>query len=113
MTAWASWFLSLLMVGSAQAVGPIQVGQWARTQSGHRWLAGVVEVGIAGDSSHSRCLALNRDDSGFPYSIWLHNSDSLQVWVPKAGAPPRTGGHSHMGHWVGIGSAERSRQLCP
>jgi hypothetical protein len=105
--------LAILAAGATQhGAGPVHVGQWARTFDGHRWYAGVVQVGIAGVSTHPQCLALNLDDSGLPGSVWLHASDSLEIWVPKAGGAKAPGGTPGTGRWVGIGHGDRSRQLC-
>ncbi len=110
----APLFLTLVAIGpSRQAEAPVHVGQWARTLLRHKWLAGVVHTGIAGSSERPKCLSLNLDESGLPFSVWLHAEDSMEVWVPKPGAPASTGGHAGMGHWVGIGPADRTGQLCP
>jgi hypothetical protein len=110
---WFPSLLTLLLMGAApQGTNPVHVGQWARTFDGHKWVAGVVQTGIAGTSAYPKCLALNLDDSGLPYSVWLHASDSLEVWVPIPGMPKAPGGTPNTGRWVGVGRGDRSRQLC-
>ena len=101
-----------------QGFGPLRVGQDARTLHGAKWLTGVVEYqpglrAASNPAGRDSCLGLNLDSSGLPYSITLHASDSLEVWVTDAPASSSAPKARKTGHWVGVPLTVRRSELCP
>ena len=101
--------------GSAQQSSILKEGGFARVNRDQRWYVGVIRYSqpskrAAGNAARDSCPELDLHSIGYPFSMLLDPTDSLEVWAPTSSTVVAPSANT--GHWVPVSASDRRTMLC-